>query len=85
MAKVKGYKVVGIDARPEPIELAKQLKYPPDLLLNAGETKAEDARKKVAELDKEKPFDGVDGKLAYRVDPIRWKLKHGFVSRHPLG
>jgi hypothetical protein len=69
---IQGYKVVGIDARKEPIELAGQLKYPPDLLLNATEIKAEDALKKVAELDKEKPFEGLDGELpcsAYYAQP----------------
>lgn len=65
---IQGYKVVGIDARKEPIELAGQLKYPPDLLLNATEIKAEDALKKVAELDKEKPFEGLDGKHAACVE-----------------
>lgn len=53
--------MVGIDARKEPIDLAKQLKYPPDLVLNSTESKAEDTRKQVAELDPKKPFEGLDG------------------------
>lgn len=59
----QGYKVVGIDARPEPIELAKSLKYPPDLVLDVTKIKAEDALPKVKELDPQKPFEGLDGKL----------------------
>jgi len=85
MAKVKGYKVVGIDARKEPIELAGQLKYPPDLLLNATEIKAEDALKKVAELDKEKPFEGLDAAILL-ADPqesvnyaVALTARHGLV------
>jgi hypothetical protein len=52
---------VGLDARPEPIDLARSLKYPPDLAIDVTKIKAEDALAKVKELDPEKPFEGVDG------------------------
>lgn len=61
-SRLQGYKVVGIDARPEPIDLAKSLKYPPDLVLDATKIKTEDALPKVKELDPEKPFEGLDGR-----------------------
>ena len=60
---VQGYKVVGIDARTEPIELTKSLKYPPDLVLNSKETSADKAREQVKALDPEKPFEGLDGEF----------------------
>lgn len=62
-AKVMGYKVVGVDARKEPIELTKSLKYPPDLVLHAQETKAEEALKQIKDLAPEKAFEGLDGAL----------------------
>lgn len=57
----QGYKVVGIDARKEPIELTKSLKYAPDLVLNSKETSADKAKEQVKALDPEKPFEGLDG------------------------
>lgn len=44
--------VVAIDTREEPIKLAKSLKYPPTLTLNATETDAKDAMSHISKLEK---------------------------------
>ena len=66
---MQGLKVVGIDAREQPIELVKSLKYAPDLCINttAG---AEAARKQVDEFTKDEAYPGLD---AYALPYI---LKH---------
>jgi D-arabinose 1-dehydrogenase-like Zn-dependent alcohol dehydrogenase len=44
--------VVGVDARKEPLELAKGLpKNGADLLINADETSVEEARKQIKQID----------------------------------
>ncbi|EIM85373.1 GroES-like protein [Stereum hirsutum FP-91666 SS1] len=58
-AKSMGYVVVGVDARDEPIELAKSLKLAPHLCLDAREG-VESATKAIAALNPEKPFPGLD-------------------------
>lgn len=60
---IKGYKVVGIDARQQPIDLVKGSNVPPDLVLDASKTSVEEAQKEIAKL---RPADyvgwpGVDG------------------------
>jgi hypothetical protein len=60
---LKGYKVVGIDARQQPIDLVKGSNVPPDLVLDASKTSVEEAQKEIAKL---RPADyvgwpGVDG------------------------
>jgi len=84
-AKCKGYKVVGVDARKEPVELAKSLKYPPDLTILTTETSAEDALKAVAKLDSQKPFEGLDAAILL-ADPqgsvdyaVKITARHGLV------
>lgn len=61
IALPQGYKVVGLDARQEPIDLAKSLKYPPDLVLDVTKAKPEDCMPQVKALDPEKAFEGFDG------------------------
>ncbi|GFZ49271.1 hypothetical protein JCM24511_07390 [Saitozyma sp. JCM 24511] len=73
-AKAMGLKVVGVDARPYPIELARDLRFAPDLLINASETSPAEARKAILDmrgpeyLPFAEPFNGVDGEcpLAFR-------------------
>jgi hypothetical protein len=57
----QGYKVVAIDNRPEPIALAKALKYPPDIILNSVVTSADAAVQAVDSIKGDKPFPGLDG------------------------
>lgn len=52
-----GYVVVGVDARDEPIELAKGLKLAPHLCLDAREG-VESAIKAIAALNPDKEFPG---------------------------
>jgi hypothetical protein len=52
--------VVGVDARPEPIEMTRKFKLAPDLLLDATKTNAEDAVKEIVKL-RPKDYDGWDG------------------------
>ena len=56
-------KVVGIDARLEPIEMTKGFKLAPDLVLDAGKISAKEAVKLIAGLREEEyeGWDGVDG------------------------
>lgn len=56
---MQGLKVVGIDAREQPIELVKSLKYAPDLCINttAG---AEAARQQVDDFTKDEAYPGLD-------------------------
>ena len=54
---------MGIDARTEPIDLAKSLKYPPDLTLLTTEIQVEDALNAIRQLDPEKSFEGLDSKI----------------------
>lgn len=73
----QGYKVVGIDARKEPVDLAKTLKYPPDLTILATETKADDASQQIRQLDSKKPFEGLDGPFAsFRLAQTRLDIDH---------
>jgi hypothetical protein len=60
--------VVGIDARPEPIEMTRGFKLAPDLLLDASKTPAEDAVKEIVKLREEgyNGWDGADGEFAER-------------------
>ena len=53
--------MVGVDARPEPIELTKSLALGPDLCINAATTSVEDAVKAIAALNPSKPLKGLDG------------------------
>jgi hypothetical protein len=79
---LQGYKVVGIDARPEPVELAKTLKYTPDLALLASETKAEEALEKIKKMTPDKAFEGIDG--GPHIQPNQKKkdkLRHDGVSQ----
>ncbi|KAK9899837.1 alcohol dehydrogenase [Cystobasidium minutum MCA 4210] len=79
-----GYKVVGIDARPEPIDLAKSLKYPPDLVLDATKIKAEDALPKVKELDPTKPFEGLDAVILLADPQSSFDYAVALTARHGL-
>jgi hypothetical protein len=59
----QGITVVGIDARPEPIEMTRNLKLTADLLVDASKISAEEA---VEQIEKLKPKDyvgwrGADG------------------------
>jgi 2-polyprenyl-3-methyl-5-hydroxy-6-metoxy-1,4-benzoquinol methylase len=59
----KGYKVVGIDARQQPIDLVNSSSHPPDITIDASKTSIEEAQKQIAKL---RPNDyvgwpGVDG------------------------
>jgi hypothetical protein len=58
-------KVVGIDARPEPIDLAKNCALPPDIVLDASKTSVEQAQEQIAKLrpDDYVGWPGVDGKF----------------------
>lgn len=57
----QGYIVVGVDARPEPIDLVKSLALAPDLCINAATTSVDDALVQIAALDPQKPLRGLDG------------------------
>ncbi|KAL7009284.1 hypothetical protein EMMF5_000914 [Cystobasidiomycetes sp. EMM_F5] len=83
-AKTMSYKVVGVDARKEPVELATRLQYPPDLVLNSKEVDAETAREKVVKLDEQKPFHGLDAAilLADPQESIDYAVK--LLARHGL-
>jgi 2-polyprenyl-3-methyl-5-hydroxy-6-metoxy-1,4-benzoquinol methylase len=51
---LQGYKVIGVDARKEPIQLAKDLKKNgADVLINADTTSVEEALKQIKQLDSE--------------------------------
>lgn len=72
-----GYVVVGVDARDEPIELAKSLKLAPHLCLDAREG-VESATKAIAALNPEKPF---PGKEIHTIGfPNTSKLTHGTLG-----
>lgn len=55
--------MVGIDARPQPLESALQSNLPPDIALNARETSVKDAQRQIAKLrpDGYIGWPGVDG------------------------
>ncbi len=60
----QGLKVVGIDARPEPIVMTRKLELAPDVLIDASTTTAAEAVKEVIKL---RPsgyagWDGADGR-----------------------
>ena len=70
---IKGYKVVGIDARQQPIDLVKGSNVPPDLVLDASKTSVEEAQKEIAKL---RPADyvgwpGVDGACSVYLYSLR--------------
>jgi len=87
MAKAMGLKVVGIDARPEPVELAEKLKLSPDLTIDASKTSVQDALREIKKLRPDDYFgwDGVDA-MILTADPVashRYGLdltrRHGLV------
>lgn len=79
-----GYKVVGIDKRQAPLDLAKKLKYSPDLILDATQPASENL-KLIDQIDSSRQRSGVDATIyatdnlsafQYAVDITR---KHGTV------
>jgi D-arabinose 1-dehydrogenase-like Zn-dependent alcohol dehydrogenase len=50
LSDLQGLKVVGVDVRDKPLQLADSLKLKPDLLLNASEVSAEEGAKMVEKL-----------------------------------
>ncbi|WWC73112.1 uncharacterized protein I206_107077 [Kwoniella pini CBS 10737] len=65
MAKAMGLKVVGIDARSQPIELVKSFKLKPDLIIDGSKIKEEEAMKEIIKLRPEgyEGWDGVDATI----------------------
>ncbi|WVF65585.1 hypothetical protein IAT40_000315 [Kwoniella sp. CBS 6097] len=82
MGKALGYKVVGIDARPEPIELVKSFKLAPDLIIDASKTSAEDAVKQIVKLRPEgyKGWDGADVTIP-TADPVSSQTFAAAITR----
>lgn len=84
----QGLKVVGIDARKEPIELAKQLKEElrPDLILDASQTSAEDAMKEIKKLRPSDYFgwDGCDGPSLVALSRCLLTLPAVLLTADPL-
>ncbi|WVQ93247.1 hypothetical protein IAU59_000313 [Kwoniella sp. CBS 9459] len=82
MGKALGYKVVGIDARPEPIELVKSFKLAPDLVIDASKTSAEDAMKEIVKLRPEgyKGWDGADVTIP-TADPVSSQTFAASITR----
>ncbi|CCG81730.1 Alcohol dehydrogenase [Taphrina deformans PYCC 5710] len=85
LAKCMGLNVVAIDSRKEPIDLAKTLKYPPDLTINVKDTEAKDAMKRISEMRKNTDWPGLDACIVatdsspaflYSADITR---KHGLM------
>lgn len=66
IAKVLGYRVVVIDVRDEPLKLIRELKYPPDLALDARQP-AEEAKQKIDALDPDKTYPGPSS-----LEPTKW-------------
>lgn len=64
----KGLFTVAIDARSGPLDMCREFKHAPDLVINAAETSAEETKEMIREarsksgLSNDRP-DGVDGKL----------------------
>jgi len=65
----QGYKVVGIDAREEPIDLINGSNLPPDIAIDARKTSVEEAQKEIAKLrpDDYVGWPGVDGMSHFRI------------------
>lgn len=63
VAKTMGLQVVAVDAREEPIKLAKSLKFPPDLTLNSKQLDAELALKEITKLKKNNAWPGIDATI----------------------
>lgn len=83
-AKCMGIKVIAIDNRKEPLELVKNLKYPPDLLINSSQTNSENA---IKQIDPLKPtfganYPGADATLVL-TDPIpAYKYALAITKKH---
>lgn len=63
IAKTMGLQVVAIDAREEPIKLARSLKFPPDLVLNSKQLDAETAVKEIQKLNKKTAWPAIDATI----------------------
>lgn len=85
--------VVGIDARPEPLELCQSFKHAPDLLVDASKTSADQAKSQLKTLlgDVDR-LDGVDAlvltsegdkAVRYGFDMIRRHGRFVLVSQPP--
>jgi D-arabinose 1-dehydrogenase-like Zn-dependent alcohol dehydrogenase len=76
--------VVAIDNRPEPLELAQNLKYPPDLIIDSSQTDAANAIKQIKNFQPTtKPnYPGVDVTLVL-TDPIpAYKYALAITKKH---
>ncbi|OCF35536.1 hypothetical protein I316_02588 [Kwoniella heveanensis BCC8398] len=82
MGKALGYKVIGIDARPEPIELVKSFKLAPDLVIDASKTSAKDTIKEIVKLRAEgyKGWDGADVTIL-TADPVSSQTFAATITR----
>lgn len=85
IAKTMGLQVVAVDARAEPIKLAKSLKYPPDLTINSKDIQADGAMKEISKMKKNTAWRGLDATIVatdnipaftYAADITR---KHGLL------
>ncbi|RSH84641.1 uncharacterized protein EHS24_006165 [Apiotrichum porosum] len=86
MAKAMGLFVVGIDARPGPLELCAGLALAPDVLIDASKTSAEEAvaliDKKVKSTFSEERPSGVDAVVVTAEVPPALRFAFDITKRH---
>jgi len=83
LAKTMGYKVVGVDARDEPIKLANSLKYKPDLCINTTKG-VDEAWKQIEELTKDEAYPGLDAVVVATDHPDSFAFATKILRKHGL-
>ncbi|UJR08517.1 hypothetical protein I4U23_012781 [Adineta vaga] len=86
IAKCMGLIVVAIDNRQEPLELAQNLKYVPDLTINSNQTDAITALHQIKTLDstQKHPYPGVDASVVL-AEPIQaYQYAFGITNKHGI-
>ncbi|WVQ63959.1 uncharacterized protein L199_002116 [Kwoniella botswanensis] len=84
MAKAMGLKVVGVDARPEPLDLARSFALSSDLVVDGGKTSPEEAVREIIKLRPEgyEGWDGVDATILTADPPSSHRFALSLTRRH---
>ncbi|KAK4058634.1 hypothetical protein OIO90_000078 [Microbotryomycetes sp. JL221] len=82
MARAMGYIVVGIDARPEPIELVQTFEHICHLTINASNTSAAQAVKQITSLRPDRGYEGLDAVLVFTDAQAAFPYAIDLLARH---
>lgn len=84
MSQALGYKTVGIDSRPEPVELARSLstKSVQDYLILQSNTPKDDALNQIQSMDSNKAWKGLDAVILATDAPESFEYGTALLRNH---